>query len=224
MVIEMEVTRIYLKTHPLATIYIGYFEGPRMTVALRQELIYKISGCELNSKRATASVYQTMINFGYKPIDKIVPIDHTEEFLIRGIDMVRFNDVAYQIFNKDTKLYSRGGNRPMFGKKGKVWRTKSAFHSHLRFVSKPEETYKNCMVAFACKSDDSLNYINMDIYLKTFMEEEEKKHVGSENKKVMKIRNKYVGKKIIDVKEGVVHFGHDSYILVLDDGTEIMKQ
>ena len=135
--------------------------------------------------------------------------------------MVLFNDVAYQIFNKDTKLYSRGGNRPMFGRKGKVWRTKSAFHSHLRFVERPEETYKNCIVAFACKSDDSLNCINMDIYLKTFMEEEEKKHIGSENRRMLKIRNKYVGKKIVDVEDGIIYTGYDSYFLVLDDGTKV---
>lgn len=66
-----------------------------------------------------------------------------------------FNDVAYQIRNNDG-LYSHGGRLPYMGKKGKVWKSKSAFNLHLNQFNDLPIIYGGCTIEESFKNDKGI--------------------------------------------------------------------
>jgi len=54
--------------------------------------------------------------------------------------------MMYKIRNKITGLYSKGGHRVSWSKKGKVWAEKGHLSNHFASFINPSKTYANCEI------------------------------------------------------------------------------
>jgi hypothetical protein len=138
------------------------------------------------------------------------------------MDTKLFHDVAYQIKRDKDGMFSRGGQTPIFGKKGKVWRSKSALSLHLNYF-RPDERhfpYNSCIIIETFLNGDRDSIVN------TYNPIEWINDVGNrreekEERNRDKLKSKVVGYKI--TRADIYYSDGEDYIgrLHLDVGGKI---
>jgi hypothetical protein len=137
------------------------------------------------------------------------------------MDTKLFPDVAYQIKRNKDGMFSRGGQTPIFGKKGKVWSSKAALSLHLNYFDTNERSpYRDSVIIETFLNGDRDPIVN------TYSPNEWINEIGSrkEQKKereLDRLKAKVVGYRIINAD---IYYGdYEHYIgrLYLDVGGKV---